>query len=295
MNEANDQGSKLKSANFNWYPGHIAKAERQLRDKIKLVDIVIEIRDARIPESSTHKNLDEWVKIGESSKPIISILNKSDLADPNILQSEYEDYLQLNSQKGDAVKKLISKIEKTAEPMLKKFYDKGLRNKPIRVMVVGYPNVGKSSLINKISNSKKAKVQNKPGVTRQQQWIKINPKIHLLDTPGIIPSKLYSEDQAYKLALCSCLGENAYDNVELAKEAIKITARNYPGLIRSFYKLEDQEQSTDISDTEALKTIEETSLKMNWLKAPDDPDIDRTGNKIIQDIRSGRIGKICLD
>lgn len=274
------------SLNINWYPGHIKKAEEQLKAKLKLVDIVIELRDARIPESSTHKDLNNW--IGE--RPHIVVLNKIDLVDPRKLEdwlSQKEDsskdsdnksgkntqtsFVKLNSKTGK-INELIRTIETESKEVLKKLKAKGIQ-RPLRAVVVGYPNVGKSSLINKLSKGKKAKTGNMPGVTKQQQWVKINPDIHLLDTPGIIPSKLYSEEQAIKLALCNCIGEHSYDDFLLALEAIKILE----------------------GDEDPESKLKEMAISKNWIKSGGEPDLEKTARKLLKSIRDGEAGTLFLD
>ncbi len=271
------------AAKFNWYPGHIAKAERQLKEKIKLIDIIIELRDARVPLSSEHKDLAEWV----NHKPIITAMNKSDLADTTklnaFIEASEKNILIINSKQGD-IKNLIKEIERISKPLHDKNKEKGLRNRPVRVMIVGYPNVGKSSLINKLSKTKKAKVENRPGVTRQQQWIAINLQTHLLDTPGIIPSKLYSEDQALKLALTNCLSEKAFDHFLIANDAIELLEKLYPGALKEHYKVKDD-----------VISLESIAQSRGWLMTGGELDIERTASKVLHDLREGEIGKFCLD
>lgn len=270
---------KQKLNKFNWYPGHIAKAERQLKEKLKIIDIVIELRDARIPEASRHKDLKEW----SNTKTIITVLNKADLSSVN------KDYISINSKDRSSLKRIISEIEKAAKPLEAKYLAKGIINRPARVMVVGYPNVGKSSLINALAQNKKTKVADKAGVTRQQQWVDVKSKLNikLLDTPGIIPAKFYSEDQALKLALCNCLGDNAYDHILVAREGIKLIESLYPGLIVKYYKIDDQAANDD-------SLLEQIALKKTHLR-DGQPDVDRTANAFLKDFREAKLGKISLE
>ncbi len=268
-----------KSDQFNWYPGHIAKAERELKEKLKLIDIVIELRDARIPQSSRHKDLESWA----NNKPIITVLNKADLSSPN------KEFISINSKDRSSLKKIITAIEKAAKPIEEKHKAKGILNRPTRVMVVGYPNVGKSSLINALAQSKKAKVADKAGVTRQQQWIDVKSKLNikLLDTPGIIPAKFYSNDQALKLALCNCLGENAYDHILVARAGIKLIEQLYPGLILEHYQIQDQVKDKEL----ILESISKRKTHMREGEA----DVERTSNAFLRDFREAKFGKICLE
>ena len=245
---------------INWYPGHIAKAEKQLKEKIGMIDFVIEVRDARIPFASHHKDLKEWL----SGKPYITLLNKSDLADAekckiakSIIESEKEAkavYL-VNSRASSLPLALIKSIDELGEAATRKFKAKGILKRAARIMIVGYPNVGKSTLINKLSKPRKAKVENRPGVTQRQQWIQVKTQqeILLLDTPGIIPTKLYSDDQGVKLALCNCVSGKAYDPIELLVHAIPLIESLYPNAISNYYEVENYKS---LLDEEAVKKIQ---------------------------------------
>ncbi len=279
----------MKAA-YNWYPGHIAKAEKELKEKMKLIDVIIELRDARAPYATAHKDLRAWA----GTKPIILVLNKSDLADPLALKEFRDNFnkadyasevfffnaknIVANNIKTAKVQDLIKLLDKIAVPIRAKFEAKGVRSRPVRVMVVGYPNTGKSTLINKLSSSKKAKVQNKPGVTRSQQWVDVvkngHAEIKLLDTPGIIPPKFYSEQQALMLALCNCLGDKAFDHVLVAKAAIEHIDKHYHQALMKLYK-----------DELSLEALAERSKL----------ELDKMGRKIIQDFRDGRMGLVSLE
>ena len=290
---------------INWYPGHIAKAEKQLKEKISLIDFVIEVRDARIPFSSHHKQLREWL----GAKPYISVLNKSDLADSkkaeaakSLIMSEGDAHsvFLINSQANSLPAQFLRDINLLAEIATKKFKDKGILKRPARIMVLGYPNVGKSTLINKLSKTKKAKVENRPGVTVRQQWIKVNTEqeILLLDTPGIIPTKLYSEDQAIKLALCNCVSAKAYDPLELLIHGMPMIEKLYPTVISSYYSLDNGLSllGENSGDNEFIvnKFIEEIAKKRLWLQNGE-ADMERAALKIISDFRDQKFGKLSLE
>lgn len=265
-----DSNSKKEATKFNWYPGHIAKAERELKEKLKVIDIVIELRDARIPQASEHKELEAWA----NGKPIITVLNKSDLAAPS------QEYISINSKNPASLKKLIKEIEKYSQPILDKYKSKGIIGRATRVMVVGYPNVGKSSLINQLAQNKKAKVSDKAGVTRQQQWIDAKSKlsIKLLDTPGIIPPKFYSDDQALKLALCNCLGDNAFDHVTIAREGMGLIQAQ----VEKYYEIE-------FGKDPVLALALRKRLMQNG-----EPDLGRAADLFLKDFREAKIGKFML-
>lgn len=261
---------------FSWYPGHIAKAERQLREKISQIDIIIELRDARIPYTSEHRDLPKWAE----NKKIITVLNKLDLADPKKIPKEF---LAVNTKDPKSLNPLINELAKAAKPIEEKFRSKGIINRPARVMVLGYPNVGKSSLINALAKKKKAKVENRPGVTRQQQWIDVKGKVDmkLLDTPGIIPTKLYSDDQALKLALCNCVGDNAFETILVAREALKLIESLYPGLITMTYELDEL----------SLEAIAKKKSIINNTEL----NLEKTAQIFIKDFRDLKLAAISLD
>jgi ribosome biogenesis GTPase A len=290
---------------FSWYPGHIAKAEAQLKEKIKIIDIVIELRDARIPLASTHQDLRHWAE----NKLIITVLTKADLADPAKTSSlsEKQSYICFSAKDNKIPKALFTELEKLSKPIIEKFRAKGV-NMPIKVVIAGYPNVGKSTLINKLSKSKKAKVENRPGVTKEQQWINMheftikNPStgksekhlIKLLDTPGIIPSKFYSNEQALKLALCGCIGEKAFDHLLAAEGLINLLEHLYPGLIcRHYYGKTSSEDKTLMKADSA--TLEELAIAMNLSQRQGKPDVEKAALKLIQDFREAKLGRISLD
>lgn len=207
MNSKNGENQPdVIHGHIHWYPGHIAKAERKLKEQINLVDVVIEVLDARIPLSSCYKNIESL--LGE--KPRLILLNKADLAPEHelknwiaILEEKFDcPVLTTDAKNSKDLNKIVNKAVELSEPRIKKLMEKGLLRRPARVMVVGMPNVGKSSIINKLTKTSKTKVGAKAGVTRQQQWVKINPKLDLLDTPGIIPMK--QEDQLSAKKTCFC-------------------------------------------------------------------------------------------
>ena len=274
-------------AHIHWYPGHIAKAEKKLKELINLVDVVIEVLDARIPESSVYPDIKKL--LGE--KPRLIVLNKADLAEDAALSKWIDFYQQKTgypviascASKNNDISIIVNKITELAKPKIDKLVAKGLLPRPARVMVVGMPNVGKSSIINKLIKKGKTKVGAKAGVTRQQQWVRVNPKIDLLDTPGIIPVKQENQLKAAKLAMVNSVSENAYENEEVASELLAILAQKYPESVKKYYNL-----SENIS-------VEEIEKSRNWIVKNSEPDIVRTSVMILTDFRDGRIGKFILD
>ncbi|MGN1125128.1 MAG: ribosome biogenesis GTPase YlqF [Candidatus Gastranaerophilaceae bacterium] len=275
-----------KDSHIHWYPGHIAKAERQLKEKLNLCDVVIEVLDARIPFSSTYQNIETLL----GGKPRLILLNKSDLADKKEL-SLFIDAIKTNSgcfvmttdaKNSKDLAPIVKKVLELAEPRIQAQMAKGLLRRPARVMVVGMPNVGKSSIINKLTKSSKTKIGARAGVTRQQQWVRINKDLDLLDTPGIIPMRQDDQEAATKLAFVNSVSENAYDNETVAQELLNILSRKYLEKIKDYYKVDEL-------------TLENIAKSRNWISSKAEPDTERTGILVLKDFRDGKIGKFILD
>ena len=278
---------KRDKTHIHWYPGHIAKAERKLKEQLSLVDAVIEVIDARLPLSSSYENITGLL----GQKPRLILLNKSDLTDKNELKS----WIKVLEEKNNAsvmisdaknskdMNLIVKKLEELSEPRIQEIMKKGLLRRPARVMVVGMPNVGKSSIINKLTKSSKTKTGAKAGVTRQQQWVRINPKLDLLDTPGIIPMRQDDQEAAMKLTFVNSVSENAYSNEIAANALIDLLSKKYPEQLKAYYQLDD-----DIS-------INSIAIRRNWIVSGGNPDIERTAVYILRDFREGKIGKFILD
>jgi len=277
------------SEHIHWYPGHIAKAERKLKEQLSLVDAVIEVLDARLPLSSSYENITRL--LGE--KPRLILLNKSDLTEAgeikkwvSILGEKYgQSVLTSDAKNSKDLNFIIKKAVELAEPRIQALMAKGLLRRPARIMVVGMPNVGKSSIINKLTKSSKTKIGAKAGVTRQQQWVRINSQLELLDTPGIIPMKQEDQERAKKLAFVNSVSENAYSNEMIAKELLEMLPEKYLKKIREYYNLDD---NIDL-------TVENIAVSRNWIISGGKPDIERTSVYILRDFREGKIGKFILD
>ena len=278
---------KKDKLHIHWYPGHIAKAEKKLKEQLSLVDAVIEVMDARLPLSSSYDNIARLL----NEKPRLILLNKADLTDKNELKkwiSYLEDktgypVLTTDAKNSKDLNIIVKKAVELSEPRIQAIMKKGLLRRPARVMVVGMPNVGKSSIINKLTKSSKTKIGAKAGVTRQQQWVRINPQLDLLDTPGIIPMKQENQSRAQKLAFVNSISENAYSNEPVARALLMLLDEKYPEETRNYYKVEDD------------LTIENISKARNWIKSGGEADIERTAIYILRDFREGKIGKFILD
>ena len=279
---------KKDKTHIHWYPGHIAKAERKLKEQLSLVDAVIEVIDARIPLSSRYDNITGLL----NQKPRFLLINKADLVD----KDELDKYIKiLKNETGTSVIPTSAKSNKDlniiikeairlSEPRIAAIMAKGLLRRPARIMVVGLPNVGKSSIINKLTRSSKTKTGAKAGVTRQQQWVRINPQLELLDTPGIIPMKQEDQTRATKLAFVNSVGDNAYSNDFVAKELLNVLNDNQIKIFKEYYGLREEEL-----------TLENIALNRKWLIRNQEPDIERTAGYVLKDFREGKIGKFILD
>lgn len=286
--ERNNENDGFQN-HIHWYPGHIAKAERKLKEKISLVDVVIEVLDARIPLSSCYNNIENL--LGE--KPRLILLNKSDL----VRESELKKWIKIleetskcsvlttDAKNSKDLNRIVAKAIELSEPRIQKLMAKGLLRRSSRAMVVGMPNVGKSSIINKITKTSKTKIGAKAGVTRQQQWVRVNPKLDLLDTPGIIPMKQEDQLRAKKLAFVNSVSENAYENEAVATELLSILQDKYEADIRSYYGV----------DSGLELSIENIAKSRNWIRKGAEADIERTAKFILLDFRDGRMGKFILD
>ncbi len=273
---------------IHWYPGHIAKAEKKLKEQINIVDVVIEVLDARIPLSSSYPDIEKLLR----NKPRLILINKSDLANAEqtqkwlkILKEQTNcPVLATSSNDNKDLSKILNKVTELGREKIAALVKKGMLPRAVRVMVVGMPNVGKSSIINKIIKKTKAKTGAKAGVTREQQWVRVNPRVDLLDTPGIIPYKQEDQNRAYKLAFVDSIGEHAYDVEAVAAKFLKTVNEIYPDLIKNYYKIEEEEAD-----------IENIALKRSWIIQGGRADTKRCAQNILNDFRTGRLGKLTLD
>ena len=273
--------------NINWYPGHMKKTRELIQENLKMVDAVIEVIDARIPVSSRNPIIDELVK----SKPRIIVLNKSDLADAGRSKAWEEKFkadgnrvLSMNCMSGAGVKDLFKVLEKMNTEKNK---DRVIQ-KPFRLMIVGVPNVGKSSLINRMTGKKSAQTGDRPGVTKGKQWLKLQNNMQLLDTPGILWPKFEDPKAGLNLAFCGSIKDEILDVPTLGMELIGVLAENYPDLLMERYKLEE------IAET-PLENMENMAMKRGCILPGKRIDYERIGKLVLDEFRGGKIGRITLE
>lgn len=277
-------------ANYQWYPGHMTKAKRMMQEDIKLIDLVIEVVDARIPLGSRNPDIDE---LG-ANKARIVLLNKSDLSDTrqNKLWMEYFTKqgihaLEINSKTGAGIKAIQGVVQEACKEKIERDRKRGIINRPVRAMVVGIPNVGKSTFINSFAGKACTKTGNKPGVTKGKQWIRLNKGLELLDTPGILWPKFEDQTVGLHLAMIGSMNDEIIHLDELAYELIKFVTKEYPGILKARYDIEEQEDTY-----ETLKAI--CVSRRCYLKG-EELDIMKASSLLVEDFRSGRLGRITLE
>ena len=275
---------------YHWYPGHMTKAVRQMKEDIKLIDLVIELLDARIPLSSRNPEIDDLGK----NKARLVLLNKSDLADEtdnNKWIQYFKDKgiiaLKINSKNKQGIKEINNAVQIACKEKIERDKKRGIINRPVRAMVVGIPNVGKSTFINAYAGRAAAKTGNKPGVTKGKQWIKLNKSLELLDTPGILWPKFDDQTIGMHLAFIGSINDNILDVTELAYQLVKLLATTYPKVVVERYKIEGHEDPLQVMYQVA--EVRGCKLKGNQ------PDLEKTSKIIMDDFRAGKLGRITLD
>ena len=273
--------------NINWYPGHMKKTRELIQENLKMVDLVIEVVDARIPVSSRNPIIDELVK----EKKRVIILNKSDLSDKKANDAWAEHFkkdgnlvVTMNCMTGGGVNQLLKVLEKEEA---KKNEEKAVK-KPLRMMIVGVPNVGKSSLINRLTGKRSAQVGDRPGVTRGKQWLTLKNGMQLLDTPGILWPKFEDPKTGINLAYCGSIKDEIMDIATLAMELIGVLATDYPNLLMERYKLEEILEMP-------LDNMEAIALKRGFILPGKRIDYERCAKTVLDEFRSGKIGNITLE
>ena len=276
--------------NYQWYPGHMTKARRMMQEDIKLIDLVIELLDARVPFSSRNPDID---KMGRDKARLI-LLNKSDLADEKSNEAwvaffEAKGYCvrKINSRSGAGLKSINAAVLEACHEKIERDKRKGIKNRPVRAMVVGIPNVGKSTFINAYAGKACAKTGNKPGVTKGKQWIRLNKGLELLDTPGILWPKFEDQTVGLKLALIGAIKDEILNIDELSLELIRVLREQYPGILKERYELDE-----NTTEVEILKQIAE---KRKCISRGEELDYSKAATLVIEEFRSGKLGKITLE
>lgn len=273
----------MASPLIQWYPGHIAKAEKALAEQLKKVDVVLEVRDARIPLSSAHPKMATWVQ----GKCHILVLNRLDMISPD-QQKHLQKWFRennvffTNAKTGEGIKQLLKAAQLSGIEVNKRRANRGMLPRPVRAAVIGFPNVGKSALVNRLLNRKVAESSNRPGVTRQLRWIRISEVIELLDTPGNLPTLLSDQDAAVKLAICDDIGQAAYDSVLIAAIAVEYFQKIGVPLLTRYGVA-----AANLTGMEYIAKVAE-SERYNF-------DLKRVADLILFDFRRGKLGNICLD
>ena len=277
---------------IQWFPGHMTRTKRKITQLLPLIDIVVEVVDARIPQSSRNPDLDSLL----SSKPRMIVLNKVDIADPqsterwlNRFRSQGLAAMTLDCKTGKGLSRFVPLMREVLKEKIQQWTDKGMEGRPIRAMVVGIPNSGKSSLINRLTKGAKAKVEDRPGVTRDQKWFVVDGGVQLLDTPGVLWPKFEDQTVAAKLAFTGAIRDEVLDSEELAFELVKVLAEGYEPLLRARYKL-DGELPED-----AWELLQLIGRKRGMLISGGEIDTLRASVMLIDEYRSGKLGRITLD
>lgn len=278
---------------IQWYPGHMAKTRRLMKESLPLIDAVCELVDARVPESSRNPDLDGII----GSKPRIVLLNKCDLADERATARKIKELaergvtaLPVDCRSGKGLEKFEPAVREVLKDKIKANADKGMAGKPLRVMVVGIPNTGKSSFINRMAGKYRAKVADKPGVTRGNQWFAIGSGIELLDTPGVLWPKFEDPQVGLKLAFIGSIKETTLDIQELAVSLLSVMQKNYPDRLEQRYKV------AGVQDVqEPYKLLEMIAAKRGMLLRKGEYDTERAAVMLLDEYRSGKLGKITLD
>lgn len=276
--------------NFQWYPGHMTKAKRQMQEDIKLIDLVIELVDARVPLSSRNPDIDD---LGKNKYRLI-LMNKSDLADKKETDKWSEYFkkkgffvVSLDARTKNSMKSITDVVMEACREKIERDRKRGIKNRPVRAMVVGIPNVGKSTFINSYAGKACAKTGNKPGVTKGKQWIRLNKNVELLDTPGILWPKFEDQTVGLKLALIGSIKDEILNVDELAIELIRILIDRYPGILNSRYEVDESADVTDI--------IYGVAANRNCVQKGGEPDYSKAAALILDDFRSGKLGNITLE
>ena len=278
------------SMHFQWYPGHMTKAKRAMQEDIKLIDVVIELVDARIPRSSKNPDIDELAK----QKSRVLLLNKSDMADMAV-QKEWIRYyekagylvLAVNSKKKSELKQVNALIQEACKEKIERDRKRGILNRPVRAMIVGIPNVGKSTFINSFAGKACAKTGNKPGVTKGKQWIRLNKQVELLDTPGILWPKFEDQTVGQHLAFIGSIKDELIQSVDLALDLIEFLTVSYGGILREHYGVEEQRDSAEV--------LRQIAVNRGCIQKGNEPNYEKAAFLLLDDFRNARLGRITIE
>ena len=277
--------------NIQWYPGHMTKAKRAMKEDIKLIDLVIELVDARVPLSSRNPDIDDLAR----GKARMVLLNKSDLADERVnaqwaawFEAKNIHAVKVDSRNKGTLKQVQSVVQEACKEKIERDRKRGIMNRPIRTMVVGIPNVGKSTFINSFAGKACAKTGNKPGVTKGNQWIRLNKTLELLDTPGILWPKFEDQAVGLKLALIGSINDQILNKDDLACRCIRILKERYPGMVSQRFGLETE-------DKEPAAILEDVARLRSCLMKGGELDIARAAAMVLDDFRSGKLGRVTLE
>ena len=275
---------------FQWYPGHMTKAKRMMQENMKLIDLVIELVDARVPVSSRNPDLDELGK----NKARLILLNKSDLAEERMndvwaayFKEKGYSVVKLNAKKGGGIKSIQGVIQEACKEKIERDRKRGILNRPVRAMVVGIPNVGKSTFINALAGKACAKTGNKPGVTKGKQWIRLNKNVELLDTPGILWPKFEDQTVGLRLAWIGSIKDEILNTEELAAELTGFLVNSYPDVLKEKYEIE--ESADGFENLRGIAESRHCLVKGNEL------DTEKVAKLLLDDFRNGRLGRITLE
>lgn len=275
---------------FQWYPGHMSKAKRAMQEDLKLINVIIELVDARVPLSSKNPDIDPMA----NGKSRIILLNKCDLADAAVT-AQWKKYYEkkgffvalVNSKQGKGVKQVNEVIQSACKEKIERDRRRGILNRPIRAMIVGIPNVGKSTFINSFAGKACTKTGNKPGVTKGKQWIRLNKNVELLDTPGILWPKFEDQTVGLRLAFIGSIKDELSNQYELCLLLMKYLQEHYPEAVPKAYQIE--------TDDSEVVLLERVAKRRGCLKAGGEYDLDKAANYVIDDFRNGRLGAISLE
>lgn len=275
---------------FQWYPGHMSKAKRAMQEDLKLINVIIELVDARVPMSSKNPDIDPMA----NGKSRIILLNKCDLADSSVT-ARWKKYYEekgffvalVNSKNGKGVKQVNEVIQSACKEKIERDRRRGILNRPIRAMIVGIPNVGKSTFINSFAGKSCTKTGNKPGVTKGKQWIRLNKNVELLDTPGILWPKFEDQTVGLRLAFIGSIKDELSNQYELCMLLMQYLGEHYPKAIPDTYQIEHAENEVEL--------LERVAKRRGCLKAGGGHDLDKAANYVIDDFRNGRLGCISLE